>query len=249
MTSSCSMLWHRQAIFESKGDKLSSSAECRIRSWDAWDTQSLAYWMPSHKSTELSRIKLKKLELNSPSLWWASIHFSPLDFIANWLSHLVLAIYMFLVVNFDALAQGSDFRILHSAEKDILSPFDLPSHLPGVGLTGAAISSIYAGRCGNNYYEIVIFKLILWIKILSALYKFIIRWMPRNSVDEKSTLVSVMLWCHRATSFYLSQSWPRFMLPYTSTCSVTRPHWVNTHWLDTHKGTGSHFIVGFPSCG
>ena len=35
-TSSClllliSMLWHRQAIFESKGDKLSSSAECRIR--------------------------------------------------------------------------------------------------------------------------------------------------------------------------------------------------------------------------
>ena len=26
-----SMLWHRQAIFESKGDKLSSSTECRIR--------------------------------------------------------------------------------------------------------------------------------------------------------------------------------------------------------------------------
>ena len=26
-----SMLWHRQAIFESKGDKLPSSAECRIR--------------------------------------------------------------------------------------------------------------------------------------------------------------------------------------------------------------------------
>ena len=26
-----SMLWHKQAIFESKGDKLSSSAECRIR--------------------------------------------------------------------------------------------------------------------------------------------------------------------------------------------------------------------------
>ena len=28
-----SMFWHRQAIYESKGDKLSSSAECRIRSW------------------------------------------------------------------------------------------------------------------------------------------------------------------------------------------------------------------------
>ena len=37
--------------------------------------------------------------------------FSPLDPIAGWLSHLALAIYMFVVVNFDALAQASDFRI------------------------------------------------------------------------------------------------------------------------------------------
>ena len=29
-----SMLWHRQAIFKSKRDKLTSSAECRIRSWE-----------------------------------------------------------------------------------------------------------------------------------------------------------------------------------------------------------------------
>ena len=28
-----SMLWHRQSIFKSKGDKLSSSAECRIWTW------------------------------------------------------------------------------------------------------------------------------------------------------------------------------------------------------------------------
>ena len=28
-----SMLWHRQAIFESKGDKLSSSAECKLKTW------------------------------------------------------------------------------------------------------------------------------------------------------------------------------------------------------------------------
>ena len=28
------MLWHRQAIFDSKGDELFSSAECRIRSWE-----------------------------------------------------------------------------------------------------------------------------------------------------------------------------------------------------------------------
>ena len=46
------MLWHRQAIFESKGDKLSSSAECRIR------TQGLRHLF-ADKPTELSRIKLK----------------------------------------------------------------------------------------------------------------------------------------------------------------------------------------------
>ena len=38
---------------------------------------------------------------------WA---FSPLDFNADWLSHLALVIYMF-VVNFDAVAQASDFLI------------------------------------------------------------------------------------------------------------------------------------------
>ena len=54
-----SMLWHRQAIFESKGDKLSSSAECRIRTQRVSETQSPADWMPADKPTELSRIKLK----------------------------------------------------------------------------------------------------------------------------------------------------------------------------------------------
>ena len=52
-----SMLWHRQAIFESKGDKMSSSAECRIRTWKSQDTYSPADWMSTHKPTELSRIK------------------------------------------------------------------------------------------------------------------------------------------------------------------------------------------------
>ena len=54
-----SMLWHRQAIFESKGDKLSSSAESRIRTQRVSETQSPADWMPADKPTELSRIKLK----------------------------------------------------------------------------------------------------------------------------------------------------------------------------------------------
>ena len=31
------MLWHRQVVFESKGDKLSSSAECRIQTQGLWN--------------------------------------------------------------------------------------------------------------------------------------------------------------------------------------------------------------------
>ena len=53
-----SMLWHRQAIFESKGDKLSSYAECRIRVQSVSGTESPADWMSADNPTELSRIKL-----------------------------------------------------------------------------------------------------------------------------------------------------------------------------------------------
>ena len=104
-----SMLWHRQAIFESKEDKLSSSAECRIRTQRVSETQYLADWMPADKPTELSRIKLKKLY--STARPYDQQAFSPPESTAIWHSHLALAIYIFVVVNFDALAQASDFRI------------------------------------------------------------------------------------------------------------------------------------------
>ena len=103
------MLWHRQAIFESKGDKLSSSAESRIWTQGVSETQSSADWMPADKPTELSRIKLKNL--NSTARPYDQQAFSPPDPTAIWHSHLALAIYIFVVVNFDALAQASDFRI------------------------------------------------------------------------------------------------------------------------------------------
>ena len=104
-----SMLWHRQAIFELKGDKLSSSAECRIRTQRVSETQSPADWMPGDKPTELSRIKLKK-NFNSTARPYDQQAFSPPDSTAIWHSHMALAIYIF-VVNFDALAQASGFRI------------------------------------------------------------------------------------------------------------------------------------------
>ena len=48
------------------------------------------------------------------------------------------------------------------------------------------------------------------------------RWISLDHTDDKSTWVQVMAWCHQATSHYLSQCWPRSMLPY----GVTRPQWV-----------------------
>ena len=103
------MLWHRQAIFESKGDKLSSSAECRIRTQGVSETQSSADWMPADKPTELSSIKLTNL--NSTARPYDQQAFSPPDPTVIWYSHLALAIYICVAVNFDALAQASDFRI------------------------------------------------------------------------------------------------------------------------------------------
>ena len=102
-----SMLWHRQAIFESKGDKLSSSAECRIR------TQGLRHLFARRLNacwqTDWA-IEDQAKNLNSTARPYDQQAFSPLDLIASWLSHLALAIYIF-VVNFDALAQASDIRI------------------------------------------------------------------------------------------------------------------------------------------
>ena len=51
------MFWHRQAIFESRRDKSYSSAGCRVRTLEVWNTKSPADWIPTHKVTELSKIK------------------------------------------------------------------------------------------------------------------------------------------------------------------------------------------------
>ena len=55
-------------------------------------------------------------------------------------------------------------------------------------------------------------------------YNITVMWMSLNFTDDKSTPVLVMAWCHQATSHYLSQCWPRSILPY----GVTKPQWVNS---------------------
>ena len=56
-------------------------------------------------------IEDQAINLNSTALPYNQRAFSPLDPTAIWLSHLALAIYMIDVVNFNALAQASDFQI------------------------------------------------------------------------------------------------------------------------------------------
>ena len=103
-----SMLWHRQAIFKSKGDKLCSSAECRIRTRDP--RHQIASRLNARWQTDWA-IEDQAKNLNSTARPYDQRAFSPLDPTVSWLSHLALAIYIFVVVNFDALAQASDIQI------------------------------------------------------------------------------------------------------------------------------------------
>ena len=67
-----SMLWHRQAIFKSKGDKLCSSAECWI--WTRGLRHQIASRLNARWQTDWAiEDQAKKLEIDSPSLWSASI--------------------------------------------------------------------------------------------------------------------------------------------------------------------------------
>ena len=76
-----SMLWHRQAIFESKGDKLSSSAECIIQ------TRGLRHLIASRLNARWQTdwaIKDQAKNLNSTASPYDQRAFSPLDPTAVW---------------------------------------------------------------------------------------------------------------------------------------------------------------------
>ena len=103
-----SMLWHRQAIFKLKGDKLCSSAECRI--WARGPRHQIAGRLNARWQTDWA-IEDQAKNLNSTARPYDQRAFSPFDPTVSWLSHLALAIYIFVVVNFDALAQASDIQI------------------------------------------------------------------------------------------------------------------------------------------
>ena len=88
------------------------------------------------------------------------------------------------------------------------------------------------GGFQRNFNE-VIFQLILVIDGWSISCKIVLKWMPMDLTDGKSTLVQVMAWCRQATSHYLSQCWPRSLSPY----GVIRPQWVK------QSSTTLHIVV------
>ena len=103
-----SMLWPKQAVFESTGDQLSYFVECRIH------TQGLRHQIASRLNARWQTdwgIEDQAKNLNSTAHPYDQRAFRPLDPTVSRLSHLTLAIYMFAVVNFDALTQASDIRI------------------------------------------------------------------------------------------------------------------------------------------
>ena len=92
---------------KSKGDKLSFLwLQCRI--WTP-DIQ-IASRLKAHWQTDWA-IEDQAKNLNSTARPYDQRAFSPLDPTVSWLSHLALAIYIFVVVNSDALAQASDIQI------------------------------------------------------------------------------------------------------------------------------------------
>ena len=84
------------------------------------------------------------------------------------------------------------------------------------------INSLAPWRFQRNFRK-VIFQLILVIGGWSISCKIVLKWMPMDLTDGKSTLVQVVAWCCQAIRHYLSQCWPRSVLPY----GIIRPQWVD----------------------
>ena len=93
--------------------------------------------------------------------------------------------------------------------------------------TWQAINSLAPEKFEWNFRH-VIFKLMPVTDGWSIPCEIALIWMSLDFTDYQSTLVQVMAWCRQATSHYLSQCWPRSLLPY----GVTRPQWVKVPHSD-----------------
>ena len=84
------------------------------------------------------------------------------------------------------------------------------------------VNWLVSGRCGRNLNSVTS-QHMLWNKSMGTC-EIALRWMPENTFHDKSSLVQIMVWCHQATSHYLSHCWPR------SCRSVLWWHWGQRKW-------------------
>ena len=65
-------------------------------------------------------------------------------------------------------------------------------------------NSLSSGRCGCDLKGFLTFNYNLVTDILNNSIRIVFRWMPQDHINNKSTLVQAMTWCHQPTSHYLS---------------------------------------------
>ena len=113
--------------------------------------------------------------------------------------------------------------------------------LPGNGRD--LLNSLAPGKFKWNF-GYVIFKRVLVIDGWGISCEIALIWISLYFTDNQSRLVQVMAWCCQATSHYLSQCWPRSMMPY----GVTRPQWVNLWPSDTIPWSASTLAQAMACC-
>ena len=99
----------------------------------------------------------------------------------------------------------------------------------GENFSWILFNSLAPGKFEWNLRHLI-FRIISVIDGWGISCELVLRWMSLDHPHGKSTLVQVMAWRHQATSHYLSQCWPRSLLPY----GVTRPQWVNERIQFSH---------------
>ena len=106
------------------------------------------------------------------------------------------------------------------------------------------VKPLVLGRCGSNFKS-VITEHILQIKFISTSCEIPPSSMPQNTFNDKLKLVQVMVWCHHATSQYLSPSWLRSLLPQ----GITRPQWVKVSYVFVlYSECGEYCNTKIPFC-
>ena len=84
-------------------------------------------------------------------------------------------------------------------------------------------NSLAPGKFEWNF-RYLIFQIISVMDGWGISCELALKWMSLDLTNDKSTLVQVMAWCRQATSHYLSQCWPRSLLPYELI-----PAWISNY--------------------